>query len=214
MPLTKLLGKTEFWGRPFHVNEHTLDPRPDSETVVEIALSHFKGRTQPKMILDLGIGTGCLLLTLLMEFPGAIGIGVDKSFDAISVARDNAKALGVESRAYFMQGNWQTAMNGKFDLIVSNPPYIRSDVIPTLDKNVQNYDPMLALDGGKDGLQAYCDIFATLHEYVHKDTISLFEIGFDQQEDIERLSEKYGFLLRCVHHDLAGKPRVVDIFWA
>ena len=211
-PLSKIYGKKEFWGLEFEVNEHTLDPRPDSETLIEVALDHYKGKQAPKTILDLGTGTGCLLLSLLSEFPGTQGIGVDLSEEALKVAKKNTESLDLSSRTTFIQGAWAQNIDQRFDLIISNPPYIASNVIPNLKKEVKNYDPMLALDGGKDGLQAYRDIFSDLSRILNDDGIALFEIGFDQADDVVRLSKEYEIRNKSVHRDLAGKPRVVDMF--
>jgi len=211
-PLSKIYGKREFWGLEFEVNEHVLDPRPDSETLIEAALAHYKGKQPPKTILDLGTGSGCLLLSLLSEFPQAQGIGIDISADALKVAKTNAKNLHLESRVTFIDGQWAESLEEKFDLIISNPPYIQSKVIPNLEKNVKNYDPILALDGGIDGLDAYKSIFSDLPRVLNDDGIAFFEIGFDQADDIVRLSKKYKIRNEALYYDLAGNPRVVEIF--
>lgn len=211
-PLSKIYGKKEFWGHEFIVNEHTLDPRPDSETLIELALKYYKDKEPPKTILDLGTGTGCLLLTLLSEFKGARGVGIDVSEEALKVASQNAEALNLTDRVSFSQGKWAESVTDTFDLVISNPPYIASDVIPNLEKEVKIHDPILALDGGFDGLQAYEDIFSDLSRIIKDDGMALFEIGFDQGDEMMRLSKKYKIRIGNVHPDLAGNPRVVDIF--
>ena len=211
-PLSKIYGKKEFWGHEFIVNEHTLDPRPDSETLIELVIKYYKDKEPPKTILDLGTGTGCLLLTLLSEFKGARGVGIDVSEEALKVANQNAEALNLSDRVSFSQGEWAESITGKFDLVISNPPYIASDVIPNLEREVKIHDPILALDGGFDGLQAYEDIFSDLSRILKDDGMALFEIGFDQGDEMMRLSKKYEIRIGNVHPDLAGKPRVVDIF--
>lgn len=211
-PLSRIYGKREFWGLEFAINENTLDPRPDSETLIEATLAYYKDKPPPKTILDLGTGTGCLLLALLSEFKDAIGIGVDISESTVETAQNNAKSLNLDTRSTFIQGKWAESLDQKFDCIVSNPPYIASNVIPNLEKEVKNHDPMLALDGGIDGLQAYNDIFSDLLRIMNDDGIALFEIGFDQASQIERLSNKYEIRIGKLHHDLAGNPRVVDMF--
>ena len=211
-PLSRIFGKREFWGLEFNVNEHTLDPRPDSETIIETALAHYKGIDPPKTILDLGTGTGCLLIALLSEFKNAQGIGVDLSESALETAQNNAKSLNLNARSTFVHGKWAESIDQKFDLIVSNPPYIASKVIPNLEKEVKNHDPILALDGGEDGLQAYRDIFSDLSRILNDDGIALFEIGFDQADEITRLSKEYEIRLGDIIPDLAGNPRVVEIF--
>ncbi len=212
-PLSRIYGEREFWGLRFRINEHTLDPRPDSETLIEAALTHYKTLgTQPETILDLGTGSGCLLLALLSEFANAWGIGVDLSFDAAKTARGNAARLNLPDRCAFLNADWAESIDAKFDLIIANPPYIESDVIPNLEKEVRNHDPILALDGGKDGMQDYNVIFSMIFRLLKPDGIALFEIGFDQSEKISRLSEKYGLSCGRIHPDLAGNPRVVEIF--
>ena len=163
LPLSKIFGVKEFWGLEFEVNEHVLDPRPDTETIVEAALKFFgtQGR-QPEWILDLGTGTGCLIISLLSEFPGAGGVAVDKSPEALEVTKRNIKRHKLGARVQEVQGSWFTPVDGKFDLIVSNPPYIATEEIKTLESSVKNYDPILALDGGEDGLRAYESIFSSL----------------------------------------------------
>ena len=210
VPLTRIYGENEFWGRRFKVTENTLDPRNDTETIIARALEIFP-KNKTLRILDLGTGTGCILITLLCEFPNAIGVGVDICDEALACAKDNANALNVMDRAEFLCGEWFEPVLGQFDLIVSNPPYIVSDVIPSLSPEVKNHDPILALDGGKDGLDAYKIIFSKIKNFLNDDGIGLFEIGFDQADDVMRLSEDAGFAQRIVHMDMAGNPRVVEI---
>ncbi len=209
-PLSRIYGTRGFWGLEFAISPETLDPRPDTEVLVEAALDRFSS-CPPKTILDLGTGSGCILLSLLTEWPEARGVGVDISDGALAMAQKNAKAHGVLGRCAFHQGSWGGGIDEKFDLVVSNPPYISNQVIPTLSKEVQNHDPILALDGGADGLQAYRDIFSQLFELVNPCGKAFFEIGCDQEESVVRLAEESGFLDVHVHHDLAGLPRVVEI---
>ncbi len=211
-PLSKIYGKKEFWGIEFNVNECVLDPRPDSETLIEVALNYYKDKKPPERILDLGTGSGCLLLTLLNEFPQAQGVGVDLCEDALAVAQSNAETLNLCHRVRFVQSEWAKNINEEYDLVISNPPYIASNVIPNLEKEVKNHDPILALDGGEDGLKAYHDIFSDLFRILKEDGIALFEIGFDQADDMLRLSKKYKIRLGDIYSDLAGNPRVVDMF--
>lgn len=210
-PLSRIYGYREFWGLEFELSSGTLDPRPDTETLIEAALNAYKGDKPPKTILDLGTGTGCILLSLLSEWPEAAGIGVDKAENAIETARKNAKNHNLSSRAQFQTGDWGQGITKKFDLIVSNPPYITNQTIKTLSKEVQNHDPILALDGGNDGLDAYRQIFLQLSDLLNEDGKAFFEIGFDQEGDVVRLAEKSRIRVKHVHHDLAGNPRVVEI---
>lgn len=209
-PLHRIFGEREFWGLTFAIGPETLEPRPDTETLVETALKLF-GAAPPSAILDLGTGSGCILLSLLKEWPSCEGLGVDLSYETVKVARANAQALGLSSRARFICGSWGEALGARFSLIVSNPPYIARDVIPTLERCVREHDPILALDGGEDGLDAYRKIFFSLERHLLPGGTALFEIGFDQEESIVRLAEKYRCSARCVYRDLAGRARVVEI---
>jgi release factor glutamine methyltransferase len=210
VPLSRIYGVREFWGLEFELSEDTLDPRPDTETIIEIAKNRFLNR-QPESILDLGTGSGCILVSLLHEFQSSFGVGIDLSFNAVRTAQRNAIQNQVAPRAQFLCGNWADSVQGFFDLVVSNPPYIADAVIPTLGLEVLNHDPILALSGGDDGLKAYRKIFSSLKKLLKPSGIALFEIGYDQEKSILRLVEEYGFLVYGVHRDLAGQPRVVEI---
>ncbi len=209
-PLTRIYSEAEFWGLRFGLAADTLDPRPETELVIELALKRFDKKRSLR-ILDLGTGSGCILIALLSEFSNALGFGVDLSFGALAQARENAKLNQVEGRAHLMCGNWLEAIDSDFDLIVSNPPYIASQEIPSLSKEVSQHDPILALDGGADGLAPYKIIFPEIKNILNRRGIAFFEIGYDQEKDVMRLAEDSGFVLRCVHPDLAGNPRVVEI---
>ncbi len=210
-PLSRIFGTKEFWGMSFEVSPETLDPRPETELIVERALEIFKDNP-PTKILDLGTGTGCILAALLHEFTTATGVGVDVSSGALQVAQSNLKAHDLERRAVLKKGEWFQPIAGEyFNLIVSNPPYIETDEISNLDESVKNYDPILALDGGKNGLQAYKTIFSSLRNHLNPGGIGLFEIGYNQHEDVVRLSKESGLTVLRVHHDLARWPRLVEI---
>ncbi len=213
-PVFRILGEREFWGLPFKVTPDTLDPRPDTETLVEAALKRFK-TMPPKMILDLGTGTGCILISLLHEWPESQGFAVDISEKALLVAQENAERHGVADRIRFIQGDWQgdwsAALNDSFDLIVSNPPYIPSGDIPNLESEVKNHDPIQALDGGKDGFQAYEKIISQLSSLLKRGGAVFLEVGFNQGENVARLAADSCLSVEGVHPDLAGIPRVVEI---
>ncbi len=213
-PLSRIYGEKEFWSLNFKVNQHTLDPRPDTEILVEAALAHF-GSAPPEQILDFGTGTGCILIALLHEWSAAKGTGVDISGEALAVAHENANINGVDSRIEFIKSSWGECFgkesHGRFDLIVSNPPYISNQIIPNLGVEVREFDPILALDGGNNGLDAYKIIINDVKKLLNKRGIALFEIGYDQQKDVMRLVEDAGLFVRGVHADLAGQPRVVEI---
>lgn len=206
-PLWRILGYRDFWKSRFYLSPDTLEPRPDTETLIEQALTG----PVPKTILDLGTGTGCILLSLLHEYPEAKGIGVDRSPGACATAQLNAERLGLDSRAQFICGDWLESVTGKFDLIVSNPPYIPRDVIPNLDENVKNFDPILALDGGNDGLDPYKKLLPELKKHLLPGGRVLFEIGVGQVMDLQRLAEASGANLIRVTRDIGGVERVVEI---
>ncbi len=211
-PVSRILGKREFWGLPFTVTPAVLDPRPDSETLVDAALKHFE-RSAPSRILDLGTGSGCLIISLLHEWGEARGVAVDISEEALAIAERNAADNRVAERLSFRRGNWLDGFesNAQFDLVISNPPYIPRADLANLDADVLHYDPILALEGGIDGLDSYKSIFLNLHKHIEKAGIALFEIGIGQHDDVVRLAEKYGFHARGIHADLGGIPRVVEI---
>jgi release factor glutamine methyltransferase len=176
-PVSRIVGARAFWGRMFRVSPATLDPRPDSETLVAAALEVVAGRAV--RILDLGTGTGCLLLSLLAELPGASGVGVDISAEALLVARENARDHGLSERSEFLEGDWGRGLLEPFDLIVCNPPYIRQEDLVRLQPEVTNFDPALALDGGPDGLAAYRSLLRHLPPLAPAASI-LFEVGAGQ----------------------------------
>jgi release factor glutamine methyltransferase len=196
-----------------------LDPRPDTETLVEIALKIAKKEIEKKFhvkqktaeILDLGTGSGCILIALLTELPYAHGVGVDLSYETLKIAALNAKTHGIGNRVSLICGSWAQALQARFDLIVGNPPYIASSSLPNLETEVRNHDPILALDGGKDGLEAYRNIFSSLPRLLKTNGKALFEIGFDQEDDIVRLGRESRIRIEGVHRDLAGRARVVEI---
>lgn len=211
-PLSRIFGHREFWGLNFILSTATLDPRPDSETLIEAALEWRKTYLSKSIrILDLGTGTGCLLLTLLHEWKDASGIGVDRSLQACQTARLNAHALGLSDRCSFINGSWLDSIRGHFDLILSNPPYIPSQVVPNLSPEVRNHDPILALDGGQDGLTPYKILFPALKNHLETDGRAFFEIGVGQLPDIERLARDSHATLSRAYPDLGGIPRVVEI---
>lgn len=211
-PVSRITGAREFWGREFSVTPDTLDPRPDTEILVEAALAWARNKNS-LTILDLGTGTGCILITLLAELPGATGIGVDLNPGAVAVSRENAEIHGVASRARFIEGHWFDPLESSaaFDLIVSNPPYIRRDAIESLQKEVRNHDPILALEGGEDGYAAYKTIFGKIKNHLKNDGRAFFEVGFGQAEKVMRLADDSALFPSRTIPDLSGIPRVVEI---
>ncbi|MGB0083977.1 MAG: peptide chain release factor N(5)-glutamine methyltransferase [Rhodomicrobiaceae bacterium] len=217
-PVSRIVGSREFWGRDFLIGPDVLDPRPETETLIETALDVLRqqGRlAEPLSLLDLGTGSGCILLTLLAELPQAWGIGVDRSLGAIEIARENARKLGVDSRSTFVLADWAEPFCGPFDLILSNPPYIRSEEIAGLAEDVRRYDPAFALDGGADGLNAYRRIATNSFDCASFQSWILLEAGQSQAKDITRIFHDAGWWSSVddvrVDRDLAGINRVVAI---
>jgi release factor glutamine methyltransferase len=212
-PVARILGTREFWGLPFRLSEATLVPRPDTETVVELALEIFRERQASRQIriADIGTGSGAILLALLHEIPGAFGVGTDLSLTALKTARDNAAALGLADRASFVACSYATALRGPFDLVVSNPPYIPSAEIPKLSIEVREHDPHLALDGGNDGYDAYRALIPQATERLASGGALIVEAGQGQARNIETLMTAAALVVdRPPKADLAGIPRAVS----
>jgi release factor glutamine methyltransferase len=207
-PLSRILGRREFWSLEFALNEATLDPRPDSETLVEAVLKELGERDRPWRLLDLGTGTGSLLLALLSELKAAWGLGVDLAPRAASQARANAAALGLAGRSAFLADDWGASLSGGFDVVLSNPPYIASDQLPGLAPEVRLHDPAVALDGGSDGLAAYRALLPQARRLLRQGGLLALEIGFDQREAVEALLRPAGFSPLACRSDLGGRPRV------
>jgi release factor glutamine methyltransferase len=206
-PVSHVLGRREFWSLEFRITRDCLDPRPDSETIVEAALARLDGRAQPLRLLDLGTGSGCLLLALLSELPQASGLGIDASEAALAVARENAERLGFSGRARFVAGNWGHGVGGTFDAIVANPPYVESGEIDTLAPEIAHYEPRLALDGGPDGLDAYRALLPDIAHLLAPAGFAAIEIGATQRAAVARLAETAGLVCADVRRDLAGHER-------
>jgi len=209
-PVDYILGWREFYGRRFQINEEVLSPRGDTETLINHALSVIKNNNSPH-ILDLGTGSGAILITLLSEHKSASGIGVDISQKAINIAKDNAKKLGVNLRADWHCGSWFAPLDVdmRFDAIVSNPPYITQAAMETLETEVKTYDPHIALYGGADGLDAYRHIIKAAKHWLKPSGWIGFEIGFDQKIPVIALLSEAGFISIEAYTDLGGNNRVV-----
>lgn len=205
IPLQHITGEQEFMGLSFRVNDQVLIPRQDTETLVEEALKY----AMPGMrVLDLCTGSGCILISLLHFCPGLTGVGSDISAEALKMARTNGQRLHVEDRAQWLCGDLFEKVTGAFDLIVSNPPYIRSAEIEELQEEVRLYDPRIALDGAEDGLLFYRRIIEESKSYLKNGGRLLFEIGCDQGRDVAELLENAGYTEVSVKKDLAGLDRV------
>lgn len=208
-PTSRIIGMRAFWKQEFLITSATLDPRADSETLIEAALELLPDNTVPLNVLDLGTGTGCLLLSLLGEYPNATGLGVDISTPAAEIASYNAKRLGLGERAAFFIGDWVELADGAYDLVVSNPPYIPSATIQDLMPEVAGYDPRAALDGGQDGLVAYRSLMQHLSRLLVPGGIAILELGIGQEEDVKKLAEEAGYQWLFTRTDLAGIPRAL-----
>ncbi len=206
-PLARILGRREFWSLPIRVTAATLVPRPESETLVEAALALGHARPRALRILDLGTGSGCLLLALLTEFPNATGVGVELDEAACRTARDNAAALGLAPRAGFLVGNWDTALAGRFDLVVANPPYVPEGAIAALMPEVACYEPRGALAGGPDGLACYRSLAPLLARRLAPQGRALLELGAGQADAVARIMAASGLMEDFRRLDLAGIER-------
>jgi release factor glutamine methyltransferase len=212
-PVARIVGEKEFWSLSLHLSPETLVPRPDTETVVEAALAWAwrEGRARdPLTILDLGTGTGAILLALLSELPVASGIGVDIAEGAARTASANALRLGLGDRARFAVADWTAGIAGRFDIVVSNPPYIKIGDIPELPLEVSRFDPQIALDGGTDGLDAHRAILARLDGILAANGAAFLEVGAGQAQPVSESAELIGFEADR-HKDLVGIDRVVEL---
>jgi release factor glutamine methyltransferase len=207
-PLALITGHREFWSLDLRVSSATLIPRPDSETLIEAALVARPDRIGIRRVLDLGTGTGCLLLAALREYEGAFGIGIDRVPAACALARDNAAMLGMSSRVGIVCADWAAPLVGRFDLILSNPPYIPTDAVPGLMPEVARHEPASALDGGPDGLDAYRRILPVLPGLLAEDGIAVIELGQGQADPVAALAAGMG-LATATRDDLGGIPRAL-----
>lgn len=203
-PLQQITGWQEFMGLRFSVTEDVLVPRQDTETLVEEVMRYLRDGME---ILDVCTGSGCILLSLLRYSNGCRGVGCDISEKALAVAGQNAKELGIS--AQFIQSDLFESIEGRFEYIVSNPPYIRKDMIPTLMEEVRDHEPLIALDGGEDGLDFYRKITREATEHLYSGGMLFFEIGYDQGDTVKLLMEEEGYEEVTVSQDLAGLDRVV-----
>ena len=207
-PIDHILGYREFYGRSFKVTKDVLTPRPETEGFIDQALALYDEQSAIKC-LDLGTGSGAIILTLLAERPNWSGVAVDLSAATLVVAKNNALNMGLAERVKFIQGSWCDGVEGQFDLIVSNPPYIDKAHMENLSVEVQDYDPALSLYGGPDGLAAYREIINQAPRYLKEGGRLILEIGYDQKESVGQLLREGAFTDVKCHADLAGSDRII-----
>jgi release factor glutamine methyltransferase len=208
-PVSRILGRKGFWKIALKVTPDVLSPRPDTETIVEYALRLFP-EAMAFTVLDLGVGSGAILLSILAERPAAKGLGTDVSSEALAVARENAANLDLNGRSTFLHTSWADGLgDASFDLVVSNPPYIATHVMPTLEPEVRDHEPRLALDGGPDGLDAYRTLAPEVLRVLKPGGVFAIEIGYDQAEPVSALFRQAGGLDVRVLKDLSDRDRVV-----
>lgn len=211
-PVHRILGSREFHGLTMKLSTGTLEPRPDTEILVDAVLPFgreiARRKSSPKLI-DLGTGTGAIALALLNELPEFTGVGVDISVNAAETARGNAALNGLDARFITVESNWFERITGRFDIIVSNPPYIRTHVIAELEPEVRVFDPIAALDGGEDGLDAYRRISQTAGKFLEPDGIIAVEIGFDQKQSVTDIFTRCGYTIQSAVSDYGGNDRVL-----
>ncbi len=208
-PLDRILGERDFWSLTFRLSPATLSPRPDSETLVEAALGLLPDRAAPWRLLDLGTGSGCLLLALLSELPAATGLGIDLSAEAVATAGGNARRLGLAERAHFLVDDWAQGQAGPFDLVISNPPYIDSGLLPALEPEVRRFDPALALDGGADGLAAFRALLPAARRLLVPGGWLVLELGQGQAPAVGNLVRAAGLTHLSTRDDLSGIARAL-----
>ena len=207
-PISKIFKKRDFYNSTFVISNDVLDPRPETELIVEIA-NNYINKNEVKNILDLGTGSGCILLSILKENRMINGLGIDLSKEAISIAKQNSKKLNLETQSNFLVSNWMSSVNYKYDLVVSNPPYIASEDIKKLSKSVKIYDPILSLDGGDDGLNSYRLIASDLKRIISMNALIIIEIGYNQSLQVIDIFKKNGFKLIKKYNDINGLDRVL-----
>ncbi|MEC7489243.1 MAG: peptide chain release factor N(5)-glutamine methyltransferase [Pseudomonadota bacterium] len=206
-PVSRIIGRREFRSLEFQLSPSVLDPRPESEIVVEAVLDFVRRRSGKIRVLDIGTGTGCLILSILAELPGATGIGTDFDVKAVANAFDNARRLGFLNRTEFLHTFWVDGVVGRFDVIVSNPPYIRTNDISKLSPEVSQYEPRAALDGGADGLDAYRALASRVSDHLSSSGIVITEIGAGQKTDVVQVFKNHSFKLVDARSDHAGHIR-------
>ena len=207
-PVSKIFGKRDFYNSTFSISNDVLDPRPETENIVEIA-NNFILEKGYESFIDLGTGSGCIILSILKENKNLTAVGVDISIDAIDIAKKNSKDMNLEKRSSFLVSNWLSSIYNSYDLIISNPPYIPSDEIITLSKTVNNFDPLISLDGGQDGLKCYKEIAQDINRVINKNGRVILEIGYNQAHDVIKIFESKEFKLLKIYNDINGLNRIL-----
>ena len=207
-PVSKIFGKRDFYNSTFSISDDVLDPRPETENIVEIA-NNFILEKGYESFIDLGTGSGCIILSILKENKNLTAVGVDISIDAINIAKKNSKDMNLEKRSSFLVSNWLSSIYNSYDLIISNPPYIPSDEIITLSKTVKNFDPLISLDGGQDGLECYKEIAQDINRVINKNGRVILEIGYNQAHDVIKIFESKEFKLLKIYNDINGLNRIL-----
>ena len=207
-PVSKIFGKRDFYNSTFSISDDVLDPRPETENIVEIA-NNFILEKGYESFIDLGTGSGCIILSILKENKNLTAVGVDISIDAINIAKKNSKDMKLEKRSSFLVSNWLSSIYSSYDLIISNPPYIPSDEIITLSKTVKNFDPLISLDGGQDGLECYKEIAQDINRVINKNGRVILEIGYNQAHDVIKIFESKEFKLLKIYNDINDLNRIL-----
>ena len=207
-PVSKIFGKRDFYNSTFSISGDVLDPRPETEHIVEIA-NNFILEKGYESFIDLGTGSGCIILSILEENKNLTAVGVDISIDAINIAKKNSKDMKLEKRSSFLVSNWLSSIYCSYDLIISNPPYIPSGEIITLSKTVKNFDPLISLDGGQDGLKCYREIAQDINRVINKNGRVILEIGYNQAHDVIKIFESKEFKLLKIYNDINGLNRIL-----
>ncbi len=207
-PIAYIVGKKEFWKYEFNINSHVLIPRPDSELIIDQALKVTKNKSKLN-ILDIGVGSGCILLSILKDRKTFYGTGIDLSKKCIELSKINATKLKLQNRVKLLKTNVDNYKHAKYDLIISNPPYISKLKLKYLDRNVINFEPRLALDGGLDGLSEIRKVILKSSELIKKNGIFILEIAFDQKDKVTKLLRNKGFYINKVLKDLANNDRCI-----
>ena len=207
-PVSKIFRKRDFYDSTFLISDDVLDPRPETELIIDIA-NKYISENNYKSFIDLGTGSGCIILSILKENKNIKGLGLDISLNAINIAKKNSSRLELENHAMFLVSDWFSSVKETYDLIISNPPYILSGEIGTLSKGVKNYDPLISLDGGQDGLKCYREIAKDANRIINKDGMVILEIGCNQADDVIKIFEinKFKFLNKVL--DINGLDRIL-----